>query len=100
MNEEYSDWIKMKAMLPEPEKKALRELLDAALTRSDAGSMVPRVIPSETMFMLMLVHLKTKINELDERTRKWLARETVGSESKVMKAGWLPYRNGFESTPK
>ena len=70
MNEEYSEWIKMAKMLPAEEKKALRELLDAALTRSDAGSIVPRVIPSETMFMLMLVHLQAKINELDERTRK------------------------------
>jgi hypothetical protein len=26
---------------------------------------VPRVIPSETMFMLMLVHLEAKVDELD-----------------------------------
>jgi hypothetical protein len=62
MNEEYGGWIKMKVMLPQEERKALKELLDAALTRSDAGSIVPRVIPSETMFMLMLVHLQAKIN--------------------------------------
>lgn len=49
------------------ERKALREPLDAALTRSDAGSIVPRVILSETMFMLMPIHLKSKINELEER---------------------------------
>ena len=30
-----------------------------------AGSIVPRVIPSETMFMLMLVHLEAKVDELD-----------------------------------
>ena len=69
MNEEYSEWIKMRTMLPPEERKALKELLDAALTRSDAGSIVPRVIPSETMFMLMLVCLKAEINELDERVR-------------------------------
>jgi hypothetical protein len=48
----------------------VRQLLDATLTRSDAGSIVPRVIPSETMFILMLVHLKAKINELEERMRE------------------------------
>jgi hypothetical protein len=70
MNEEYSEWIKMAKMLPLEERKALKELLDAALTRSDAGSIVPRVIPSETMFMLMLIHLKAKINELEGRTKE------------------------------
>jgi hypothetical protein len=44
--------MKMKVMLPEEERKALKELLDAALTRSDAGSIVSRPLPSETMFML------------------------------------------------
>ena len=67
MNEEYSERIKMTKMLPVEERRALKELLDAALTRSDAGSIVPRVIPSETMFMLMLVHLKARVDELEEK---------------------------------
>jgi len=67
LNEEYQDWIKMKIMLPPEERKALKELLDAALQRSDAGSIVPRPIPSETMFMLMLIHLEAKVNELEEK---------------------------------
>ena len=67
LNEEYQEWIKMKIMLPQEERMALKELLDAALTRSDAGSIVPRLIPSETMFMLMLIHLKAKVNELEEK---------------------------------
>ena len=67
LNEEYQDWIKMGKMLPLEERKALKELLDAALTRSDAGSIVPRPIPSETMFMLMLVHLKARVDELESR---------------------------------
>lgn len=41
-----------------------------ALQRSDADSLAPGPFPSETMFMLMLVHLKSKINELEERTRE------------------------------
>jgi hypothetical protein len=53
-------------MLPPEERKALKELLDAALTRSDAGSIVPRPIPSETMFMLMLVHLKARVDALEK----------------------------------
>ena len=65
LNEEYKEWIKMKVMLPQEERKALKELLDVALTRSDTGSIVPRVIPSETMFMLMLVHLKARVNKLE-----------------------------------
>jgi hypothetical protein len=62
------EWMKMKIMLPQEERKALKELLDAAVTRSDAGSIVPRPLPSETMFMLMLVNMKARINELEERT--------------------------------
>jgi hypothetical protein len=46
----------MTKMLPLEERKALKELLDAAPARSDAGFIVPRPLPSETMFMLM--HLK------------------------------------------
>jgi hypothetical protein len=56
----------MARMLPQEEKKALKELLDAALTRSDAGSIVPRPLPSETMFMLMLVHLKARVDALED----------------------------------
>jgi len=59
--------MKMKIMLPGEERKALRELLDAALTRSDAGSIVPRVIPSETMFMLMPVHLQARLDGLETK---------------------------------
>jgi hypothetical protein len=58
----------MKTLLPEAERKALRELLDAALQRSDAGSIVPRSLPSETMFMLMFVHLRAGV---DEPEGKW-----------------------------
>jgi len=78
LNEEYQDWIKMRAMLPPEERKALKELLDAALTRSDAGSIVPRPIPSETMFMLMLVHLKARVDELEERNREVSAEAPKG----------------------
>ena len=69
LNAECEEWIKMKAMLSQEERKALKELLDVAQTRSDAGSIVPRPLPSETMFMLMLVHLKAKVNELEQRLR-------------------------------
>jgi len=70
MNEEYGEWIKMKVMLPPEERKALKELLDEALQRFDAGSIVPRPIPSETMFMLMLVHLEARVNELERRAHE------------------------------
>jgi hypothetical protein len=70
LNAEVQEWIKMKAMLPQEERKALKELLDVAQTRSDAGSIVPRPLPSETMFMLMLVHLKAKINSLEGSVEK------------------------------
>jgi len=63
----------MKVVLPEEERKALRDLLDAAVQRSDAGSIVPRPLPSETMFMLMLVHLKAKINELEAQAPQRLS---------------------------
>jgi len=70
LNEEYREWIKMAALLPQEERKALKELLDAALARSDAGSIVPRVIPSETLFILMLVYLKARVDELERKKGK------------------------------
>ena len=66
LNAEVQEWMKMKIMLPQEERKALKELLDVAQTRSDAGSTVPRPLPTDTMFMLMLVHLKAKVDELEE----------------------------------
>jgi len=51
LNEEYQEWMRMRPFLPEDQRRALKELLDAALTRSDAGSIVPRPLPSETMFI-------------------------------------------------
>jgi len=66
LNAECQEWMKMKPFLPEDQRRALKELLDAALIRSDAGSIVPRPLPSETMFMLMLVHLQAKVNELED----------------------------------
>jgi hypothetical protein len=68
LNSEVQEWMKMKIMLPVEERKALKELLDAVVTRSDAGSIVPRPLPSETMSMLMLVHLRTRIDKCDART--------------------------------
>jgi len=65
LNAECQEWMRMRPFLPEDQRRALKELLDAALTRSDAGSIVPRPLPSETMFMLMLVHLKAKINDME-----------------------------------
>jgi len=68
LNAEVQDWLEMKIMLPQEERKALKELSDVAQTRSDAGSIVPRPLPSETMFMLMLVHLKARVDTLEDNT--------------------------------
>jgi len=46
---------------------------------------VPRPLPSETMFLLMPIQLKAKINELEERTREQLAREAIGSRLKAIR---------------
>jgi len=81
LNAEYQEWMKMKIMLPAEERKALKELLDAAVTRSDAGSIVPRPLPSETMFMLMLVHLRAKFDELEESTKLLDNKPQAGSVS-------------------
>jgi len=69
LSAEYQEWMKMRPFLPEDQRRALKELLDAAVTRSDAGSIVPRPLPSETMFMLMLIHLKVKMNDIEKMTR-------------------------------
>ena len=47
-------------------KKGTQRAFEAALTEPDASLIVPRPLPSETMFMLMLTHLETRINELEE----------------------------------
>jgi hypothetical protein len=70
LNAEHQEWMKMKIMLPEEERKALKELIDVAVTRSDAGSIIPRPLPSETMFMLMLIHMKGDINKLMQKAKE------------------------------
>ena len=70
LSTEYQEWMKMKPFLPEKQRRALKDLLDAAQQRSDAGSIVPRPLPSETMFMLMMIHLDAKINELEEKVKE------------------------------
>jgi len=83
----------MKVMLPPEERKALKEFLDAALTRSDASSVVPRVIPSETLFMLMLVHLKAKVDSLEERAKERTANPRICSDTSTA----TPELEGSES---
>ena len=51
---------------PTGNNEGAQRTLDATTMRSDAGSIVARPLPSETMFMLMLVHLKSKVNKLEE----------------------------------
>jgi len=70
LSAERQEWMRMRPFLPEDQRKALKELLDSALTRSDAGSIVPRPLPSETMFMLMLVHLKARVDALEEKRKQ------------------------------
>ena len=41
LNSGYQEWMKMKVVLPEGERKALKELLDVAMIRSDRGPMIP-----------------------------------------------------------
>jgi hypothetical protein len=62
-------WVKKVLHLPlrlKSIKARTMKKQDAAVIRSDAGSIVPRPLPSETMFMLMLVHLKARIDEIEE----------------------------------
>jgi hypothetical protein len=69
LSAECQEWMRMKTLLPKGQRKALRELLDAALQRPDAGSIVPRPLPSKTMFMLMLLYLKTELNRSKEQEK-------------------------------
>jgi len=58
----------MRVMLPPEERKALKELLDGPHEiRRWLDSARP--IPSETIFMLMLVHLKARVDALEEKQR-------------------------------
>jgi len=59
-----SECLRMLRALPEQERLALKGLLDVVSSRSDAGSLVPSPLPSETALMLMIVHLKAELNEL------------------------------------
>jgi predicted phage tail protein len=79
LNAKRHEWMKMKIMLPQEERKALKELLDAAVTRSDVGSIVPRLLPSETMFMLMLIRLETRVKERKKESRAKKLKSKRGS---------------------
>jgi len=59
-----SECLKMMKVLPEKERSALKNLLDVVSTRSDAGSLMPGPLPSETALILMAIHLKTELNDL------------------------------------
>lgn len=61
---------------------------------------MPRSLPSEMVFMSMLVHLKAKINELEGAKGKQSAREKTGSEPGLMWMRRSPGPNGFESATK
>jgi len=56
--------LKMLRVLPERERSALKNLLDVVSSRSDAGSLMPGPLPSETALMLMVVHLKAELDDL------------------------------------
>ena len=64
----------MTIVLSEGEKRALKDLLNAALSTSDVGftalGHIPNPIPSDTMFMLMLIHLRAKLNKIEKKLEK------------------------------
>ena len=64
---EYREWMRMGTVLPERQRKALKELLNAALIMSDAGSIVANPVPSETMIMLMMIHIASELNEMEQK---------------------------------
>lgn len=70
LRSEFDSWFKMSKVLSDGERRALKELLNAAVSMSDAGSLVPNPVPSETTFMLMLLHLKTRLNDLEAKLEK------------------------------
>ena len=55
--------------MPIEERKEPRKLLGAVIASFNSDPIVPRPLPSETMFMLMWVHLRAEINEHCERKR-------------------------------
>ena len=59
-----SECLKMLRVLPEKERSALKNLLDVVSSRSDAGSLMPSPLPSETALILMVIHLKAELNDL------------------------------------
>jgi hypothetical protein len=59
-----SECLKMLRVLPEKERSALKNLLDVVSSRSDAGSLMPSPLPSETALILMIIHLKAELNDL------------------------------------
>jgi len=61
-----NECLKMIRALPERERFALKALLDVVSSRSDAGSLAPSPLPSETAMMLMIIHLKAELNDLKD----------------------------------
>jgi len=70
IQDEWQEWIRTSVILSEKERKALKDLLNAALVMSDVGSLVPNPVPIVTMFMLMLIHLDARLNEIERRLEK------------------------------
>jgi len=56
--------LRILRMLPERERSALKSLLDTVFSRSDAGSLMPSPLPSETALLLMIVNLKADVEDL------------------------------------
>ncbi len=67
---EYEAWKRATIDMPEKDRKAMKELFNAALSASDSAYESPNLLPSDVMFMLMLVQLQAKLNELGEKLEK------------------------------
>jgi len=68
LKSELDGWMRMSVVLSDGERRALRELLNAAVSRCDAGSLVQNQLPSDAM--LMLIHLKARLNEIEGKLEK------------------------------
>jgi len=67
MKGEYEAWKRATIDMPERERRALKELFNAALSASDSAYESPSLLPSDAMFMLMLIQLEEKLDELEAK---------------------------------
>jgi len=67
---EYEAWRRATIEMSDRDRKALKELFSAALSASDSAYESANALPRDMMFMLMLIQLKARLDDLEAKLYK------------------------------